>query len=189
MVDSKPSRTSLVANPTYNVIILSGCLTASILTALAAYNKYLRQYKTALEIPKQVFHKRWLYGKVTAVGDGDNFRFFHTPGGVLGGWGLIRAVPALLENDTTIPKTVRKSTSKMWSLPFSFSNRRKMTEKKISKHYMDLKVPYKGKRSLPTLSVRLCGIDAPERAHFGNAAPVSYTHLDVYKRQLQNQSL
>jgi endonuclease YncB( thermonuclease family) len=30
---------------------------------------------------------------VTSVGDGDNFRFFHTPGGRLAGWGWLRSIP------------------------------------------------------------------------------------------------
>ena len=35
---------------------------------------------------------------------------------------------------------------------------------------MGLPVPYKNKRNLPTISIRICGVDAPERAHFGNPA-------------------
>lgn len=37
--------------------------------------------------------RRKLLGKVTSVGDGDNFHFFHTPGGRLAGWGWARRVP------------------------------------------------------------------------------------------------
>ena len=60
---------------------------------------------------------------MTRVGDGDNFRFYHTPGGLLMGWGWLRKIP-----------TTRK----------------------------ELKDE--------TLMIRLCGIDAPEGAHFGKPA-------------------
>jgi len=59
-----------------------------------------------------------------SVGDADNFRFFHTPGGRLLGWGWLRPVP--------------------------------ISRKDISKQ--------------GTIHIRLAGIDAPEGAHFGNAA-------------------
>ncbi|EEB06699.1 nuclease [Schizosaccharomyces japonicus yFS275] len=44
-----------------------------------------------------------LYGYVTSVGDGDNFRFYHTPGGRLLGWHWLRKVPSnrnALKNET-----------------------------------------------------------------------------------------
>ncbi|CAK9436861.1 uncharacterized protein LODBEIA_P13830 [Lodderomyces beijingensis] len=62
-----------------------------------------------------------IHGYVTRVGDGDNFRMYHTPGGIILGWGWLRGVPR--------------------------------------------KVPTE-----ETLMVRLCGVDAPERAHWGKPA-------------------
>lgn len=44
-----------------------------------------------------------LFGRVTSVGDADNFRFYHTPGGWLAGWHWLRNVPATakaLRNET-----------------------------------------------------------------------------------------
>ncbi|ODQ78370.1 hypothetical protein BABINDRAFT_162607, partial [Babjeviella inositovora NRRL Y-12698] len=61
---------------------------------------------------------------VIFVGDGDNFRFYHTPDGFLTGWGWLCVMPPI--------------------------NKRGY-----------------GKE---TLNVRLCGVDAPERAHWGNPA-------------------
>jgi micrococcal nuclease len=94
------------------------------LSSLSLYKRFLRPIRTVRAIPLNAFHKRKLYGLVTRVGDGDNFHFFHTPGGILTGWHWLRTTP-------------------------------KANAKKL-----------KGK----TLHVRLCGVDAPERAHFGKPA-------------------
>jgi endonuclease YncB( thermonuclease family) len=40
-----------------------------------------------------LLRKQALHGYVTSVGDGDNFRLFHTPGGRLAGWGWWRPIP------------------------------------------------------------------------------------------------
>lgn len=151
------------------VIIGTVILTSIILGSKYGFTRYLKQYKEVKDIPSNAFKKRWLYGKVTAVGDGDNFRFFHTPGGILGGWYTVRTVPSLDRNIiTSIPKktpvTKKKSSDSIFERLFSKKNKR---VKDLSKYYMNLEVPYKGKRNLPTISVRLCGIDAPERAYFG----------------------
>lgn len=75
-------------------------------------------------------------GRVTAVNDGDGFRFYHTPGGRLAGWGWLRKVP-----------TARS----------------------------DLKGQ--------TLPIRIAGIDAPERLHFGRPAQ-PYSDDAMYFLQL-----
>ncbi|KAF2771953.1 SNase-domain-containing protein, partial [Teratosphaeria nubilosa] len=51
------------------------------------YNKYCRRYPTvdSLNVPR--FRGRSIYGYVAHVGDGDNFRLYHMPGGRLLGWG------------------------------------------------------------------------------------------------------
>ncbi|KAF9978960.1 putative endonuclease lcl3 [Actinomortierella ambigua] len=43
--------------------------------------------------PDMLQGRRLLRGKVTSVSDADNFRFYHTPGGVWAGWGWLRHVP------------------------------------------------------------------------------------------------
>lgn len=151
------------------VIIGTVILTSIVLGSKYGFTRYLKQYKEVKDIPSSAYKKRWLYGKVTAVGDGDNFRFFHTPGGILGGWHTVRTVPSLERNITTsmpkkAPSITRKSSESLLESLFSKRNKK---VKNLSKFYMNLEVPYKGKRNLPTISVRLCGIDAPERAHFG----------------------
>ncbi|WBW71830.1 mitochondrial nuclease Lcl3, implicated in DNA repair [Schizosaccharomyces osmophilus] len=61
-----------------------------------------RRFETVHDIPKVMFPKRMpdqtrsfrsLFGYITRVGDGDNFRFFHTPGGYWLGWHWLRKVP------------------------------------------------------------------------------------------------
>lgn len=141
------------------VALLTFVLTGSILTSYALFNKYLKQYTRITQIPPKSLKKRWLYGKVTSVGDGDNFHFFHTPGGLLGGWGWARHVPRLEK----VPHKAKNAAQWLFT-PL------KSGKKHESDKFMALKVPYKGRRSLPTLSIRLCAVDAPERAHFGNSA-------------------
>ncbi|ERS96082.1 nuclease domain containing protein [Sporothrix schenckii 1099-18] len=60
----------------------------------AFYRSYLRRIPSTNHIRPNFFRKRSLLGKVTSVGDGDNFHLFHTPGGRLAGWGWLRKVPA-----------------------------------------------------------------------------------------------
>ncbi|CAK7271254.1 putative endonuclease lcl3 [Sporothrix epigloea] len=60
----------------------------------AFYRSYLRRIPTTNHIRPNFFRKRSLLGRVTSVGDGDNFHLFHTPGGRLAGWGWLRKVPS-----------------------------------------------------------------------------------------------
>lgn len=62
-------------------------LTSSILLAVRFYSKHLRRIPQATYIMPSVFRKRSLFGRVTRVGDADNFHMFHTPGGKWTGWG------------------------------------------------------------------------------------------------------
>ncbi|OJD21456.1 hypothetical protein ACJ73_07205 [Blastomyces percursus] len=61
-------------------------LTSGILFCVRIHRKYLRRIPIATSISPTYFHKRSIFGRVTSVGDGDNFRLFHTPGGRLAGW-------------------------------------------------------------------------------------------------------
>lgn len=63
------------------------------LAALQLYANYLRRIPGAAYVRPNFFRNRSLYGKVTSVGDGDNFHLFHTPGGKAVGWGWLRKVP------------------------------------------------------------------------------------------------
>ncbi|CAO3595843.1 unnamed protein product [Absidia cylindrospora] len=62
-----------------------------------------KRFPTAGHIPPEAFSKRTVIrGKVTSVGDSDNFRIYHTPGL---GWGWLRNVPTIRKElkDQTIP--------------------------------------------------------------------------------------
>ncbi|KAI1345218.1 SNase-domain-containing protein [Xylariaceae sp. FL0016] len=78
-------------------------LTTTALVSVQLYRSYLRRIPGAVHVRPNFFRKRSLFGKVTSVGDGDNFHLFHTPGGRLTGWGWLRRVPqkrADLKNKT-----------------------------------------------------------------------------------------
>lgn len=70
-------------------------LTATALLSARFYRTYLRRIPQAVSIQPGFWRRRSLLGKVTSVGDGDNFRLFHTPGGRLLGWGWMpgRKIP------------------------------------------------------------------------------------------------
>ncbi|CCE72723.1 Piso0_000315 [Millerozyma farinosa CBS 7064] len=125
------------------VIILSSGITISIFLSWKFYKRYILRIRNYLDITTDIINEqRPLYGVVTRVGDGDNFRFFHTPGGVLFGWGWLRKIP-------------------------------------------------KG-RALKdeTLSIRLCGFDAPERSHWGKPAqPYSEEALDWLKNYILGKNV
>ncbi|KAF3484130.1 uncharacterized protein GIQ15_03454 [Arthroderma uncinatum] len=78
-------------------------LTSGILFAARIHRKYLRRIPEATNISPSYLRQRSILGKVTSVGDGDNFRIYHTPGGILAGWGWLRKVPTSkkeLKNNT-----------------------------------------------------------------------------------------
>lgn len=119
--DDQPPRV-LAADP--QVLLLAGALAAGGLLVWQGYRRYLRPIRTYLDLSTNCLDgQRRLVGHVTRVGDGDNFRFFHTPGGRILGWGWLRPIP-----------TTRAGLKDQ------------------------------------TLQIRLCGVDAPERAHFGKPA-------------------
>lgn len=63
------------------------------LGALQLYANYLRRIPGAAFVRPSFFRSRSLFGRVTSVGDGDNFHLFHTPGGKAVGWDWLRKVP------------------------------------------------------------------------------------------------
>jgi micrococcal nuclease len=64
-------------------------------TAVLFYRRNLRRIPSSAYLtPNMLKGKRVLKGKVTSVGDSDNFRFYHTPGGIWAGWGWLRHVPS-----------------------------------------------------------------------------------------------
>lgn len=186
-MSEKPSRqnsyqvVTIPLNTFYSISLILGVLGGSFL----GYHRYLKQCKGVRDIPSQWIKRKWLYGKVTAVGDGDNFHFYHLPGGSLGGWGWIRPIPKL---ERAIPtganSTKQRLSVKLLNFQF-FSPSYRSQVKSRSMYYMDMNPKYKGKRNLPTISIRISGIDAPERAHFGNKAqPFSDEALNWLRCQI-----
>ncbi|KAJ5654658.1 hypothetical protein N7490_001661 [Penicillium lividum] len=71
-------------------------LTSGILFAVRIHRRYLRRVPDAPSISPSWLRRRTVFGQVTSVGDGDNFRIYHTPGGRLAGWGWLpwKKIPA-----------------------------------------------------------------------------------------------
>lgn len=146
------------------VFLLSLFLTGGFFASYVLFNRYLKQFKSSKDIPSNIFKKQYIYGKVTSVGDSDNFHLFHTPLGIFNGWGWIRAVPELAKSDNI--RTIKSKQIPFWKKLITSRN----SAQRYSDYYMNLHVPYKGRTKLPTISVRLCGVDAPERSYFGKKA-------------------
>ena len=74
-------------------------LTGTCLSSVYFYRSYLQRIPQAVSIRQSFWRRRSLFGQVTSVGDGDNFRIFHTPGGRLAGWGWLpwRRIPTKRE--------------------------------------------------------------------------------------------
>lgn len=73
-------------------IVFSVITSAATLSLYTLYKNHLRRIPGADYLKPSFFRRRSLYGYVTSVGDGDNFRLFHTPGGRLMGWGWLRKI-------------------------------------------------------------------------------------------------
>lgn len=97
LTSSKSSFTTALTQP--NTLLATTVLTTAILTLLTLQRRFLRRFPTATDIPSTfILHSqrrfaRSIFGRVTSIGDADNFRLFHTPLGRLAFWGLLRKVP------------------------------------------------------------------------------------------------
>ncbi|KAJ5787971.1 hypothetical protein N7457_002961 [Penicillium paradoxum] len=87
-------------------------LTSGILLGVRFHRKYLRRIRDAPSISSSYLRRRSIFGQVTSVGDGDNFRIFHTPGGRLAGWGWLpwKKVPTVKKQlkDNTVSYTLAR---------------------------------------------------------------------------------
>jgi len=126
------------------VLLLSAGLTGGAFLSYRLYSRYVRRIRTYLDLTPSILDgQRKLYGRVTRVGDGDNFRFYHTPGGAFMGWGWARQIP---------------------------TSRSALKDE--------------------TLMIRLCGVDAPECAHFGKPAqPFSAEALHWLQNYVDGRSV
>jgi len=87
---------SLTSLPLYSpeILIPTAVLTASLLALSTLYHRRLRRIPTVAQLPPSAISSHHsLFGTAVSVGDADNFRLFHTPGGRLLGWGWLRSIP------------------------------------------------------------------------------------------------
>ncbi|KAI9825766.1 MAG: putative endonuclease lcl3 [Phylliscum demangeonii] len=82
---SSPKNSHASTSSPSNIVLNIGVVTAT-LALVYVYRTYLRRIPGAASIQPHFYRRRSLFGRVTRVGDGDNFRLFHTPGGRLAGW-------------------------------------------------------------------------------------------------------
>jgi hypothetical protein len=97
-------------------------LTASTVAVLRFYKSYLRRIPSVNHIKPEYFRRRSLFGKVTSVGDADNFRLFHTPGGRIAGWGWLPWKIVPIKKDRLAKNTVRSSGASTLVLLTAFSD-------------------------------------------------------------------
>ncbi|GAM85987.1 hypothetical protein ANO11243_039970 [Dothideomycetidae sp. 11243] len=143
-------------SPVVTTVLSSLTLTGITLYGIRFYKHNLRRIPTANLIPPRIFRRRTLYGYVTSVGDGDNFRFFHTPGGRFAGWGVL---------------PFRRTHLPVISSPSPASKSSSDTPKPASP-------------KLETIHVRIAGVDAPELAHFGRPAQPFGAEALTFLREL-----
>ncbi|KAK5732745.1 putative endonuclease lcl3 [Elasticomyces elasticus] len=86
-----PTEAQLRTHFTPQQIAAYACTSAISIGAYVAlarlYKRFIRRIPTHEHLRPNDFRKRTFYGYVPSVGDGDNFHFFHTPGGRWAGWG------------------------------------------------------------------------------------------------------
>ncbi|KAK7203958.1 putative endonuclease LCL3 [Myxozyma melibiosi] len=158
-------------------------LTSLICGSMAVYLRFLRRYKTAVDVPTRLYQTHGtIHGRIVSVGDADNFRVFHTPGGILAGWGWARKVPFehLWKHNRSGLSTFFMPAHTTPSLPTTPATRARKSQKKNSSIWKILfgddtikrprQTPHRPKLSAETIHIRLCGIDAPESASFGHPA-------------------
>ena len=75
-------------------------LTVSTVAGVRLYKTYLGRIPTVNHIKPRYYRRKGIFGQVTSVGDADNFRLFHTPGGRIAGWGILpwKKVPTKRED-------------------------------------------------------------------------------------------
>jgi hypothetical protein len=70
-------------------VIPAIALTVTSVAAVRLYKTYLRRIPSVNHIKPNYFRRKGVFGQVTSVGDADNFRLYHTPGGRIAGWGWL----------------------------------------------------------------------------------------------------
>lgn len=111
--DNKDNRaaTALARFTDSEVLLPTAILTGTTLGGFYVYKRYLRRIPSINYIKPNYYRKRSLFGTVVSVGDADNFRIFHTPGGRLTGWGWLpgRSIPRTSKEYASKTVRLRKS--------------------------------------------------------------------------------
>ena len=154
--DADSSLSSILSLSTVTLIIPTILATAvTTAVSLRFYKLYLRRIPNAAHVRPEMLRKRSIFGKVTSVGDGDNFRLFHTPGGRLAGWEWARGTKGWAGGGGSpsgkgerggglVGQTVCRNTPLF------------LIEGLIL--------------IIAQIHIRIAGVDAPELAHFGRPA-------------------
>ncbi|KAK9488002.1 hypothetical protein V1527DRAFT_459091 [Lipomyces starkeyi] len=146
--------------------IESCALTGTVLLCGAFYYRYLRRFPTALSIPQSMYAKgRTLSGRVVFVGDGDNFRLYHTPGGIFAGWDWLRRVP--YEHHWYTSTGIMRRFWEAWIPQRGAPTDPQRQPQRPPRLRLQQQQPRQLKLSGETIHVRLCGIDAPECKSYG----------------------
>ncbi|KAK6531917.1 putative endonuclease lcl3 [Orbilia ellipsospora] len=92
---SRISEFTSIPVSTIDIILPSVATATTTIALIYVYRNFLKRYPDTNSIPPHFFRRKGLYGKVVSVGDADNFRMYHTPGGKWAGWGWLpgRKVP------------------------------------------------------------------------------------------------
>lgn len=85
----------------FSSLLVNAGVCTGVIGGYFTYRRFLRRVPTAMSLPASKFKRQTMLGKVISVGDADNFRFFHTPGGYLAGWGWLRHVPKVNQRGIT----------------------------------------------------------------------------------------
>jgi endonuclease YncB( thermonuclease family) len=131
-------------------IIPSIALTVASVTVVRLYKTYLRRIPSVNHIKPSYFRRKGLFGQVTSVGDADNFRLYHTPGGRMAGWGWLPWKRVPTKRDGLSNQTVCCQLQS-WSQTMAYTNMPSFANK-------------------TQLHIRIAGVDAPELAHWGREA-------------------
>ena len=139
-----------------SLIPLIGLTVITTLTLAHLYRRNLTRVPNTPLIPPQYYRSRFrsLHGTVTSVGDGDNFRLYHTPGGRFLGWGWLSlpGIPFLGGRQRRGRGSGNNSNSNSDGGAAGF--------RRVPSTRAELKDQ--------TIHVRIAGVDAPELPHFGH---------------------
>ncbi|ORY28499.1 hypothetical protein BCR39DRAFT_468219 [Naematelia encephala] len=76
-----PSNSSILDDPAATALISAAASVALTLGGIYGYRHFWRRIRNADYVTSSMLdRKKWIKGVVTSVGDGDNFRLYHTPG-------------------------------------------------------------------------------------------------------------